>query len=254
VDADTRRVTARIPVGGETELAAGDGSLWAVRNRVTVGRESGPLLRIDPRTRRVVARIPLRTPAGDQFDGQIPFVGPRVWVLGRSGALAVDPARNRVVRHISVSSAGYNVDNAVFHGRELWLTSSSGSTVRYDARTGRRLARLSWRPGPLLLPYGDRFVELGKNSVALVDPDTGHAAWRTQVGREMHWADVVGDRVMVAGLDGTSPRERLWQVDARTGLVTRPIVLPAFGPVRILGVGGETWVLTQSGSAVIVRQ
>jgi hypothetical protein len=253
VDPDSRHVTARIPVGGETELAAGDGSLWAVRNRVTVGRESGPLLRIDPRTRRVVARIPLRTPGGDQFDGGFPVVGPRIWVLGRSGALAVDPARNRVVRHISVSSAGYNVDNGVLHGRELWLTSSSGSTVRYDARTGRRLARLSWRPG-LLLPFGDRLVELGKNSVVLVDPDTGRAAWRTQVGQEMHWADVVGDRVMVAGLDGTSPRERLWEVDGRTGKVSRPILLPGFGPVRILGVGGEAWVLMQAGTAVVVRR
>jgi streptogramin lyase len=253
VDPDSRRVTARIRVGGETELAAGNGSLWAVRRGVTPG-DSGPLLRIDPRTRRVVARIALRTPAGDRFLGGIPFVGPRIWVLGASGALAVDPARNRVVRHISVSNAGYNLANAVFHRGELWLTSSSGSTVRYDARTGRRLERLSWRPGPLLIPYRDRFVELGKSTVALVDPASGRAAWRTQVAQEMHWADVVGDRVMVVGLDGTSPREQLWEVDGRTGRVGRPILLPGFSPVRILGVGDETWVLLQSGAAVIVRR
>ncbi|HEX2102578.1 MAG TPA: PQQ-binding-like beta-propeller repeat protein [Solirubrobacteraceae bacterium] len=254
VDPGTRKVTARIPVGGETDLAASHGSLWAVRNRVTVGRESGPLLRIDPRTRRIVARIALRTPGGDLVGGAFPLVGPRIWVIGRSGALAVDPARNRVVRHVAISSAGYNVENALIHDRELWLTSSSGSTVRYDARTGRRLGRLSWRPGPVLIPYRDRFVELGRSTVALVAPDTGRAAWRSRVTQETHWADVVGDRVIVVGLDGTSPRERLWEVDARTGRVSRPIVLPAFGPVRILGVGEETWVLMQSGSAVVVRR
>jgi hypothetical protein len=250
VDPDSRRVTARIPVDGETNLAAGIGSLWAVRN--ASGTASGPLLRIDPRTGRIVKRIALRTPGGDPFFGAIPIAaGSRIWVGGPTGVLAVDPARDRVVGHIALAG-GYNLQNALIHRGELWLTSASGSTDRYDARTGRRLGRVRWETGPTLIPYGDRFIHLGRDSVALVDADTGRAAWRTSVGQELHLGEVLGRRVLVAGLDGTNPREQLWQLDVRTGRLTRPITLPEFSPRRIVAAGGDTWVLAGGGRAVIV--
>jgi hypothetical protein len=249
VDPDSRRITARIPVGGETELAAGSGSLWAVRNQS--GTPPGPLLRIDPRTGRVVKRIALRTPGGDRFIGGVPIVaGSRVWIGGISGVLAVDTTRDRVVGHIALSG-GYNLQNLLIHRGELWVTSASGATDRYDARTGRRLGRVGWRTG-ILIPLGDRFVELGRDAVALVDPRTGRAAWRTSVGQELQLGEVLGGRVLVAGLDGVSPREQLWWLDTRTGRATRPITLPEFSPRRIVAAGGETWVLTGGGRAVVV--
>ncbi len=63
VDPRTRRVTARIPVGSEVSLAAGDGSIWAIPREA--GVPSSPLMRIDPRTNRIVARIPMRAPGGE---------------------------------------------------------------------------------------------------------------------------------------------------------------------------------------------
>jgi outer membrane protein assembly factor BamB len=166
--------------------------------------------------------------------------------------LAIDPSRNRVVGHIALSG-GYNLVNALIHRGELWLTSASGSTDRYDARTGRRLGRVAWATEPGLIPYGaDRFIQFGKNSVALVDAATGRAAWRTPVGQELQIGEVIGRRVLVAGLDGVSPRERLWALDARTGRLARPIALPEFSPRRIVAAGGDTWVLAGGGRAMIV--
>ena len=249
VDPDSRRVTARIPVQGETEMTAADGSLWAVRN--ASGTPSGPLLRIDPRTGRIVRRIALRTPAGDPFYGGVPIAaGSRIWVGGPSGVLAVDSARNRVVGHIGLSG-GYNLQNALIHHGELWLTSASGATDRYDARTGRRLGRVRWDTGPGLISYRDRFIQVSRDAVALVD-ETGRATWRTRVAQDLHIGEVLGNRVVVAGLDGVSPRERLWELDARTGRLSRPLTLPEFSPRRIIPVGGETWVLTGGGRAVVV--
>jgi streptogramin lyase len=249
VDPDSRRVIARIPVAGETEMAAARGSLWAVRN--ASGTPSGPLLRIDPRTGRVVERIALRTPAGDAFFGAVPIAaGSRIWVGGPNGVLAVDPARNRVVGHIALSG-GYNLQDALIHDGELWLTSASGATDRYDARTGRRLGRLRWETGAGLIPYGDRFIQIGRDAVALVD-ETGRASWRTRIAQDLHIGEVLGNRVLVAGLDGVSPRERMWELDARTGRLSRPLTLPEFSPRRILAVNGETWVLTGGGRAVVI--
>ena len=56
-------MTARIPVGSEVSLAAGDGSIWAIPREA--GVPSSPLMRIDPRTNRIVARIPMRAPGGE---------------------------------------------------------------------------------------------------------------------------------------------------------------------------------------------
>jgi hypothetical protein len=249
VDPDSRRVTARIPVDGETEMAAARGSLWAVRN--SSGTSSGPLLRIDPRTGRVTKRIALRTPGGDAFTGGFPIAaGSRIWIGGPNGVLAVDTARERVVGHIALTG-GYNLQNLLVHRGELWLTSASGATDRYDARTGRRLGRVGWDTGPGLIPYGDRFIQVSRDAVALVD-QTGRAAWRTRVGQELHVGEVLGHRVLVTGLDGVSPRELLWELDARTGRLTRPITLPEFTPERILAAGGDAWVLAGGGRAVVV--
>jgi hypothetical protein len=249
IDPDSRRILARIPVNGETELAAGRGSLWAVRN--ATGTQSGPLLRIDPRTGRIVRRIALRTPGGDAFTGFFPIVaGPRVWVGGPNGVLGVDMARERVVGHIALSG-GYNLVNLLVHRGELWVTSASGTTQRYDPRTGRRVGRLRWSAG-ILIPFGDRLIQHDRDSVALVDPETGQAAWRTAVGQEVHQVDVIRGRVVVAGLDGTSPRERLWRLDARTGRLAAPITLPEFSPRRLVAAGGDTWVLAGGGRAVVV--
>jgi hypothetical protein len=251
VDPRNRRVTARIPVGAGAAIAAGSGSLWAVRNENSSDRTQ--LLRIDPRTRRIVARVRLRTRGGGVLNGLGVIAGPRIWAVGFNGAVGVDPATNRVAGAIGVGG-GFPLSDALIRDGELWLTNRSGATIRYDARAGRRLGRVPWNAGQPLVPVGADLVRVGRTLVERVDPATGRAAWRRRLGYEIAQAGVAGGRVLVVGVDGVDPRERLWELDARTGRpVAAPVVLSEFGTARILRVGGEAWLLTNGGRAVVVR-
>ena len=251
VDPHTRRVVARIDAGAEVTLAVGDGSVWAAsRASGTFGR---PLLRIDPRTNRVIARIPRRSPSGAPFPGGgfVAVAGSRVWVLSPTGALIVDPATNRVIREIALGG-GFQVVDAHVQDAALWLTRANGTITRFDTRTGRRLGVLPWTTRGALFPFADRLVSATRRSVALVDPRTGRAAWRTRLGTELHGFVVNGPRVFVEGADGATARERVWQLDARTGRVAGAVTMPQFGVVGGIPVGDGVWALTSNGHAVVV--
>jgi hypothetical protein len=59
-------------------------------------------------------------------------------------------------------------------------------------------------------------------------------------------------RLFVEGADGATQRERIWQLDARTGRVGGAVTMPQFGVVGILPVGDGVWILTSNGHAVVV--
>jgi outer membrane protein assembly factor BamB len=251
VDPRTRRVLARIDVGAEATLAVGQGSVWAAsRQSGTFGR---PLLRIDPRTNRIVARIPRRSPSGAPFPGGgfVTVAGGRVWVLSGTGALIVDPATNRVVREIQFGGS-FQVVDALQRGGDLWIVRANDSITRFDARTGRRLGVVPWTTRGILLPFADRLVAATGRSLALVDPRSGRASWRSRLGTELHWFMVVGPRVFVEGADGATARERIWQLDARTGRVAGSATMPQFGVVGMVPVDRGVWILTSNGHAVVV--
>lgn len=251
VDPRTLRVTRRIPVGSEAAIATAAGSVWALPRGP--GYQGGPLLRIAPRTGRTIARISLQTPAGGPFRGGSLIVGGgRVWVLGAATALAVDPAANRVVAEIRLGGSFTLVDALVRDG-ELWLTRADRSVTRFDARTGRRIGRLPWKTDGILVPFADKLIEVTKDSVALVDPATGRPLWRRRVGTELRDAQVAGAHVFVVGADGpAAARDRLWEIDARSGRIAGALTVPEFGPLGMVPVGRGVWLLSAGGRAVVV--
>jgi hypothetical protein len=252
VDPRTRRVTRRIPVGSEVALATSAGSVWALPRGP--GYQGGPLLRIGPATGRTIARIALQSAAGGPFrGGGLMVAGARVWVLGATGALGVDPARDRVVAAIRLGGS-FTVTDALVRDGELWLTRGDHSITRFDARSGRRLGRLPWRTEGFLVPFADELIAVTKRSVALVDPRTGRATWRRPLGTQINDAQVSGSRVFVEGGDGpATARERIWQLDAWTGRIAGATTMPEFGPVGIVAVGRGVWLLTAGGRAVVVE-
>jgi hypothetical protein len=251
VDLRARRVTKRIPVGSEAALATGAGSVWALRRGP--GYQGGPLLRIGPATGRTIARIPLRTAAGGPFPGGSLLIGGgRVWVLGATGAMAVDPARDRVVAEIRLGG-DFTVSDAIVHDGELWISRKDGSVTRFDARTGRRLGRAPLRNGGFFVPVAGNLLEVTPDAVALMDPATGRAIWRRPLGTDLHDAAASGSRLFVVGGDGpVGTRDRVWQLDARTGRIVGTLTMPEFGPEGLVAVGRGVWVITAPGRAVIV--
>jgi outer membrane protein assembly factor BamB len=251
VDPRTRRVTARIPVGSEVSLAAGNGSIWAIPR--ASGVPATPLMRIDPTTNRIIARIPLRAPGGSLFVGGYILVGPRVWVIGGTSVLAVDATRNRAVREVELGG-GYQINDAYLRDGELWLTRGDRTITRLDAVTGRRLGRLPWQvpAGGYAFPYADKVITVATRSVALADPATGRPLWRTRLGTAVNGADVVGGRLYVEGRNGASARDTLWELDPRTGHVLGTLTVPVFGVVGAASVGQDLWLLSAAGRAVVV--
>jgi hypothetical protein len=251
VDPRTRRVTKRIPIGSEVALVTTAGSVWALPRGP--GYQGGPLLRIGPGTGRTIARISLQSAAGGPFrGGSLIVAGARVWVLGATGALAVDPARDRVVARIRLGGS-YTVTDALVHDGELWLTRADGTITRFDARSGRRLGRVKWRTDAFLLPFGDRLIAVSDKTVALVDPGTGRALWRTRVGTRLEHAELSGGRLFLEGADGpASARDRVWTMDVRNGRLTGAATVPEFSIVGMIGTGGGVWLLAAGGRAVVV--
>src|SRR5919106_1366083 len=163
VEPHSRRVAGRMPVNGELSLGAGAGALWALQEGSPRGgfELHGPLLRIDPNTNRVTARIALRTPEGQPFAGyEVLADRDDVWVGGAGGALRVDPRTNRVTQAVAAPDELISSDFALARSG-LWAITEDGRLLRFDTRTGTvigdvRLAvadalELSGGPGDALL-------------------------------------------------------------------------------------------------------
>jgi DNA-directed RNA polymerase specialized sigma24 family protein len=251
VDPRTRRVIARIPVGTDVNIGAGGGGVWAVPRRPTI--EQARLIRIDPRTNRVVARIPIPSPgARYPLGGATVLAGPRVWVVGAMGLVAVDPRTDRPVRQV-VLGGDYLVVGSVRRGHELWLGRADGSITRFDATSGRRLGRLPWiAASGVVVPGANGIVDLGRQTVGLVEPVGGRARWRRALGTQLNDADVVGGRMLVEGADGTRSRDTLWELDPKTGNVLGTVTVPGFSIMALLRVGRQAWLPTADGHVIVV--
>jgi putative pyrroloquinoline-quinone binding quinoprotein len=235
----------------DVNLGAGAGAIWAVPRRPSLRQTR--LIRIDPRTNRVVARIPVPSPGGRYpLFGAAVLAGPRVWVVGAMGLLAVDPARNRPAREI-VLGGDFLVIDSLLRGNELWVTRADLSITRFDALSGQRLGRLGWTaPSGFAVPHGNRMVTGAGGSVSLVDPVGGRTLWRTQLGTQLNDAVLVGGRLLVEGVNGASARDTLWELDPRTGHVRGALTVPGFSVNAMLRVDGDAWLVTADGHVIVV--
>ena len=128
-----------IPTGraAGTDLVAGPDAVWVLNRSRPPDQDQ--LVRVDPATDRVVARIPvgrgaLRVAVGDGS----------VWVLratsGRVDLVQVDPATNRVVKTSPPLGATSRRDRGVTErllvaGRVVWAVTGAG-VLRYDPAAG----------------------------------------------------------------------------------------------------------------------
>ena len=193
---------------GLTSMAQGFGAVWAT------DLSSGNVLRIDPKTRTVVARIPVAggaAPTGPSPPAPRPEVivatgSGAVWALagdlenggvdGPVQLLRIDPRRNRVVGGIPLTkpSGGTFAPRAVHIGDDsVWVIGTAGALqIDPASNTPERY-----------VPTGDT-AALG----ALAD----------------------GDALWLLDVDG-----RLRQIDARTGRTVRTVRVPVTTGTHLAG-------------------
>jgi outer membrane protein assembly factor BamB len=272
--------TKLVSAGGSMATAAG--SVWVA------DIDGGRVLRLDPRTRAVEARIPLggaawiNTAAGSvwalgsdwvlridpatnrivaRIDGGSPAPGillqgrGAVWIAYPDGLVRIDPRRNKITRTIPTSPAGYKNLGAASDGRILYLTRADGRLLRVDARTGKRVSAVrAAAVGPLIGVADGTVLVASDTGVAAVDAATGQARWSRDLHAERINAGALGgSTIWVQATDRASQRDRLWRLDARSGRVAGSLALPEFGAASMVAVGQQAWTMSTAGELEIAR-
>jgi streptogramin lyase len=158
-DPDTKSVAAEIDVraGPVTDLAVSEDAVWA--------SASSELVRIDPATNEVVARLRSQGGFGDIALGES-----GLWVVSGSGeegsVWRIDPATNDVRQRIPLANPSYWNEIAVGNGA-VWVTSSP--TVHTDGQALVHLHRIDPSSGDITaeIPLGDEPSELGTDEGAV---------------------------------------------------------------------------------------
>ena len=229
------------------------GSLWVTKD------DEQALLRMDPLTHRVIAKIPL---------GIAPFLmaagGGSIWVTDYSddSAARVDIATNSLVKVFT--GLAHGPSGIAYGAGAAWIANRrQGTLTRIDAASNRVAAVIPVASGPHALGVSGALVggsplavvandtavyvknEYDEN-VARIDPATNQVVALIPVGPKEG-----RDGVDSMALDGPYlwvPGMRLQEVDTRTNTVVRSI--PQDATTVTLGADGTLWV-TEIGGRVV---
>jgi YVTN family beta-propeller protein len=237
---DRGRFAAIIPLAGAGNMTVADGRLWVLD-------AAGTVIRVDPRTNRVVGK-PLRVPA----DAEAIAVGERaLWVTrGAPGDLAgphkdtvtrIDPASGRTVATIRVRRAPLDV--AATPGA-VWVTNSSGDSVaRIDPQTNR----LAGRPvvtgaSPQSLAVGGGSLWVANHdalTVTPIDQASGKVVAQIPVPSEPHRVAYGAGAAWVGNWHDNS----VSRIDPHTNrVVGSPIPIGSHHAGNLAAGAGDLWV------------
>jgi hypothetical protein len=282
-------VVARLELTGNPEqIVSAFGSLW-IGDPV-----AGEVVRVDPASRRVTARIPVGV--GQQLELQP--VGQELWVVGAqpTEALRLDPARNAVAGKVPFRTpagrpfpallvlaspagvwAGGNegalqlepdtgtlvspptrddeASGIALGLQDLWSLRSDGRIQRFDAATGEQ--ETVFRPAL----SGTFFIAgLDRDLIALGD---GTIARLDGGNGRVIWERSLGEHVNrfdfadgLVWVHTTTAREpdRLTAVTAESGRTVASAALDTFGATGLAVVGREIWIDTAGGQTLVLRR
>jgi YVTN family beta-propeller protein len=227
--------------GVEPQVEVGFGSVWAA----TTSAFSAQIIRVDPRTNRVVARIPIFDQAGLPVRFLRMAVGENaVWVVGRPQAseghllLRIDPGRNIITDIRSVPASD---DIAVGEGA-VWILDSGlePHVLRVDAKTLRQVDQIPL-PGAdaIGVGLGSVFVSnTSEDKVVQIDPLTNSAFATIGVGDgPLRIAVGEGAVWVLNSIAGTISR-----IDPRLQRVT--LTIEVRGAVSLAAGEGALWVVS----------
>jgi membrane associated rhomboid family serine protease len=146
------------------------GSMWVTGGQATGVVERDQIVRIDPKTGRVSARI--REPGA----GGLPAVTQdRIWVPSKGSVVAIDPTRNRVVSRVGLANTAWPWSVAVT-ADALWAAvPDAGEVIRIDLHTQKeRRIPVGARPYVVVAERSDVWAtSYGGQMVYRLDPQTG---------------------------------------------------------------------------------
>jgi hypothetical protein len=257
VDAEDRRVVTRIKVGGAPQpVGVGAGSVWVHAEGAGCG---GSLIRVDPRTGRVVARSRVGFP--DEQAAVVAVVGGGVWVSRACKSGGVDRLDLAGAKTASVPLIRLHA--MVAAGRNLWVLSRDGTLTEIDPMTGHVRHRL-----PGVAPMSDPTATAMN---ALVADGTGVWVLSTARAAILHIEpDGVVRRIAVdasarpllakapdglwmATSDALDAHNRLIRIDPATGRPTATLELGDQQPTALIPAGDELCVVTVAGNVLFVR-
>jgi hypothetical protein len=252
VDARTGAVDNSAHVGWLPEsVAVGAGSVWIVNGPKPEAR--GPsllqnsLFRLEARTRRTLARIPLVNPES------VASGAGAIWVATPEGRVdRVDPRRNRVAARIRVRGRGPS--KIAFGFGSVWVLTplvrpgrASGTLLSRIDPGENRVVDVTHLAGPTgEVAAGEGAIWVSANRVVAIDPRSGRPVGRPipliagnlATGARAVWA---------AGANG-----RLFRIDPRTHTVRGKPIRVGASADRVAVAGGFVWV-TDSVRSTLVR-
>jgi outer membrane protein assembly factor BamB len=254
LDGRTGSVVASIPVRGRLALTQAAGAVWALQSGGEYGRGlRGPLLRIDPATNRVTARIPLR-------DLGFGLVARRdsLWVWGPRSLVRVDARAGLVVQAILVGDTRGETTGFALDGDQPLITTADGHLVRFDPRSGEetRVVTLPFT-APALQPVvagGRRAIITAGGTVAAVDRWTGAVLWSERLGFRVGNVLAADGALWTFGAYLRDPGDRVWKLDPVRGAVLGSVLLPAFGTTGMALLARTLWVTTANGRVLVLRR
>jgi len=266
VDPRTRRVVAQIATGGDPNAFGGDpvitvgaGAVWAIAR--SPGTDGGArVLRIDPRTNRVSARVTLRPQGAPRFFVLgVQIIRGVPWAVGAQGAIELDPVTAAMRRFLPTELPAGEPYPLWITGTdtELWVLTREQRIDRYDLDSGRRAGSLPVRlPTAVgVLPYPQGTVLLGRTGeLARIDPDDGRVAWRRTLGTMIGVPVLIDGTLWIHASDTDGGRDRLVEMDLETGRVLSSTGLPQFGAADLTRSGDDLWISSPAGHVMIVRR
>jgi virginiamycin B lyase len=191
LDADSREIVATIPAAG-SYIAVGEGAAWV----------SPGLTRIDPRTNKAVARIPIPTCAQSK---EVKAGLGSVWVACRESGtvLRVDPRTNKVVATIPTDGGPHSI---AFTAGAVWVTNVDGNTVSRISPDGNKVVASIKEVGEGVgIAAGMGYVWAASGSgIARIDPKTNTITGKLDpgsVGRVYYGIDIVDRALWVSTVD-----------------------------------------------------
>jgi dipeptidyl aminopeptidase/acylaminoacyl peptidase len=233
VPAEPTAVDARVSTTGAiapfpSGIAAGEGGIWVGAGR-NDGSGAGDVVRLDPLTGEIVARIPVRSLPGWEFGAAGITVGlGSIWVVGGTpegeaccSALVsrIDPSTNALIDEIAIPG--------VLFGADVWVDET----------------------GLYILSFHENEPTL---DLASLDPETHEVRWRVSLPAQ--WSQTVfvsGGSVWALGTapDARGPVEvnTLYRVDPGDGDIVAEIPLrnSMYAPAAAPGV---LWLRTLDGA------